>query len=74
MSTLKDLEIEVSSIKKDATGGVIEGTKADGTKVKINMKLAGPETTLVKIRIGIFGDREGFMAIHRQIDAKLESK
>lgn len=68
---LKDLGIEVASIQKDATGGVIEATRADGTRVKITLSPAGPDTTLVKIRIGIFGNRDASMAIHRKIETKL---
>ena len=72
MAALKDLEITVASIQKDATGGIIEATRADGTRVKITLSPAGPDTTSVKIRIGFFGDREASMAIHRQIESKLK--
>jgi len=73
MAALKDLEIRVASIQKDATGGLIEATRADGTRVRITLSPAGPDTTSVKIRIGVFGNREASMAIHRQIETKLKT-
>jgi len=68
---LKDLEIKVYNTAKDATGGVIEATKADGTKIKLNLKPSGPDTTSVKIRVGIFGDEEASRTISRQISVRL---
>jgi hypothetical protein len=74
LSALKDLRINVYSSKKDATEGDIEATKADGTKVKINLEPAGPDTTTVRIRVGMFGDEEASKIINRQIASKLGVK
>jgi hypothetical protein len=74
LSALKDLRINVYSSKKDATGGDVEATKADGTKVKITLEPAGPDTTSVRIRVGIFGDEEVSRIINRQIASKLGVK
>jgi hypothetical protein len=74
LSALKDLRINVYSSKKDVTEGDIEATKADGTKVKINLAPAGPDTTSVSIRVGIFGDEEVSRVINRQIASKLGIK
>ncbi len=74
LSALKDLPINVYSSKKDATEGDIEATKADGTKVKINLEPAGPDTTSVRIRVGMFGDEEASRVINRQIASKLGVK
>jgi len=74
LSALKDLRINVYSSKKDAIEGSIEATKADGTKVKIALEPAGPDTTSVKIRVGIFGDEETSRVINRQIASKLGVK
>jgi hypothetical protein len=71
LSALKDLRIDVYSSKKDATEGSIEATKADGTKVKIVLEPAGPDTTSVRIRVGTFGDEESSRVINRQIASKL---
>ena len=74
LSALKDLRININSSKKDATEGDIEATKADGTKVKINLEPAGPDTTTVRIRVGMFGDEEASRVINRQIAPKLGVK
>ena len=74
LSALKDLQINVRSTKKDATEGNIEATKADGTNVKIDLEPAGPSTTSVRIRVGLFGDEEASMVINRQIASKLGVK
>jgi hypothetical protein len=68
---LKDLGITVYNTEKDATEGNIEATKADGTKVKINLKPAGTDITAVKIRVGIFGDEEVSRTISNQISKRL---
>jgi hypothetical protein len=74
LSALKDLQINVRSSKKDATEGDIEATKSDGTKVKIVLEPAGPDTISVRIRVGTFGDEEASRVINRQIASKLEVK
>jgi len=74
LSALKDLRINVYSTKKDAIEGDIEATKTDGTKVKINLEPAGPDTTSVRIRVGTFGDEEVSRVINRQIASRLGVK
>ncbi len=74
LSALKDLQLNVRSSKKDATEGDIEATKADGTKVKINLEPTGPDTTSVRIRVGMFGDEEASRIIDRQIASRLGVK
>ena len=74
LSALKDLQMDVHTRKKDATEGNIEATKADGTKVKITLEPAGPDTTSVRIRVGTFGDEEVSRVINRKIASKLGVK
>ncbi len=74
LNALKDLQLNVRSSKKDATEGDIEATKADGTKVKINLEPTGPDTTSVRIRVGMFGDEEASRIIDRQIASRLGAK
>lgn len=71
IEALKDLGITIYNTKKDATEGDIEATKADGTKVKINLKPKGQDITAVKIRVGIFGDEEVSRTISNQISKRL---
>ncbi|MGQ9570457.1 MAG: DUF3568 domain-containing protein [Thermodesulfovibrionales bacterium] len=72
IGALKDIGITIYNTKKDATEGDIEATKADGTKVKINLKPKGQDITTVKIRVGIFGDEEVSRTISNQISKRLE--
>lgn len=74
LEALEALDIQVSRAEKDAAGGTIEATRADGTSVKLSVTPGGPDTTTVKIRIGTFGDQEASQAIHRQIAAQLGTK
>lgn len=71
IEALKDLGITIYNTKKDNTEGDIEATKADGTKVKINLKPKGQDITEVKIRVGIFGDEEVSRTISNQIAKRL---
>ena len=74
LAALKDLNIAIYNTEKDETGGTIEATKKDGTKVKINIKPTGSDTTLVKIRIGVFGDEDTSRMIGTQISKRLGKK
>ena len=74
LGALKDLAIPVTAIKKDEVGGTIEGKRGDGKAVKITLGDAGPGTTSVGIRIGIFGDEEASRAINRRIGERLGTK
>ena len=74
LAALKDLNIAIYNTEKDETGGTIEATKKDGTKVKINIKPTGSDTTLVKIRIGVFGDEDTSRLIGTQISKRLGKK
>lgn len=71
VKALKDLGITIYNTKKDATEGDIEATKADGTKVKINLKPKGQDITEVRIRVGIFGDEEVSRTISNQVSRRL---
>ncbi len=74
LGALKDLAIPVNSAKKDELGGTIEATRSDGKVVKITLETAGPGTTTVKIRVGMFGDEEASKAINRRIGERLGMK
>ena len=71
---MKDLEFKVNSSHKDATGGIIEAEKADGTKIKLKLKPEGTDTTSVKIRVGVFGDEDVSKLINRQISKRLGTR
>lgn len=72
MTSLKEMNITIQKEKKDSLGGEIDAVRADGTAVKIAVAPAGQGTTTVKIRIGIFGDKDGSEAINRRIAQHLK--
>jgi len=74
LSALKDLKISVYNTQKDPNEGSIEATEAGGTKVKLNLKITGPDTTSVKIRVGTFGDEELSKTISKKISDILGRK
>ena len=74
LGALRDLEISVYNTKKEMSEGVIEATRKDGKKVKLNLKSIDLDTTSVEIRVGVFGDEETSRAINRRISARLGKK
>jgi hypothetical protein len=70
LGALKDLGYDVISREKTESGGEIEAKKVGEDKVKINLSISGPGTTLVSIRVGIFGNE----AISRTIQGKITSE
>jgi uncharacterized protein DUF3568 len=74
LAALKQMDIRVDTSNKDALGGNIVAKRADGTDVKIKEEPADtPNTTRVKIRIGVFGDQEASETIQSKIDANLHA-
>jgi major membrane immunogen (membrane-anchored lipoprotein) len=71
LRALRDLDIIIVSSRKDETKGEIQARQSDDTKVKIAMEPSGPNTTLVKIRVGMFGDDAASRAINSKIASRL---
>ena len=69
LSALQDLGYRIISSQKDGTEGEIEARRIGGDKVRVGLSVSGPETTLVKIRVGVFGDE----AVSRTIERKIAS-
>lgn len=70
LDALKDLKYRIISSERGGEGGVIEAKLVGGDKVKISLSISGPGTTLVKIRVGVFGDE----SVSRTINSKIASK
>jgi hypothetical protein len=74
LDALKQMDIRVDTSNKDALGGDIVAKRADGTDVKIKEEPADtPNTTRVKIRIGVFGDQKASETMQSKIDANLHA-
>ncbi len=68
---LGDLDYRILSTQKDATEGEIEAKRVGGESVKVKLSVSGRGTTLVKIRVGIFGDEAASRTIERKIASRL---
>ena len=70
LDALRDLDYRIITSGRDGTAGEIEARQIGGDKVKVGLSVSGPETTLVKIRVGVFGDE----AVSRTIERKIASR
>jgi hypothetical protein len=71
---LKDLNYRIISRQKDDPEGEIEAKRIGEDTVKIHLMISGPGTTLVKIRVGMFGDEKESRAINSKIASRLGVK
>ncbi len=74
LGALKDLDIKVIHTERDKITGNIEARRNDGTKIKIELSQGGAGTTLLKIRVGIFGDETYSQTINSRIASRLGIK
>jgi hypothetical protein len=71
LAALRDADMKVTDTQRDSTQGTITATSAKDETVRVNLEQAGPGTTAVKIRVGVFGDEEVSRALHRRIASRL---
>jgi hypothetical protein len=74
LEALKDLDFRIIATQKGGTEGDIKAKKIGGDKVRIGLSIAWPGTTLIKIRVGIFGDEAASSAISHKIASRLGAK
>ncbi len=72
LEAVKDLDFRIIATQKKETEGNIEAKRIGGKKVRIALSIAGPETTFVKIRVGILGDEMASRVIRDRIASRLE--
>lgn len=71
LQALKALELRVEDTQKDRLGGNIKARRGDGTIVKVALEPKASDSTLVRIRIGTFGDRDASERIGKEIEKRL---
>jgi hypothetical protein len=71
-ATLEDLELVGIDRTVDKLKGKITARMAVGTKVTVNLKGTGTDSTSIKIKVGKLGDRSISMQILRNIEKRLE--
>lgn len=72
LDVLGEMGISIYNTNKD--GGLIEGTKKDGTNVRLAIESLTPKTTKVRIRVGKLGNEEESQQIDRNIRRHLNVK
>ena len=72
LGALDDLGYGILTSQKGESGGEIEAKKVGQDKVTVGLSISGPGTTLVTIRVGIFGDEEVSRTIQGKITSRLE--
>jgi len=65
---MKATEKSIDNLDKNR---VIKGKTDDGKDFQISLEALGKDVTMVKVRIGLFGDEKGSKAIHERIANKL---
>jgi hypothetical protein len=66
-----DLSMTIEEHKTDKHRGKIKARQPGGKAVKIKVKRKGSKITLVKIRVGTFGNKESSISIMEAIDRYL---
>ena len=71
VAALKDCQIKIEETKKDHISGKIKGKRADGTPVTVKVINKASNVTVVKIRVGLFGNKNASLIIKEAIDRRL---
>lgn len=71
LNALRDSNITIEEKTKDGISGTIKARRVTDTPVKINVVNKAAGATIVKIRVGAFGDRETSVIIKKAIDRRL---
>lgn len=71
LNALRDRNITIEEKVKDGISGTVKARRATDTSVKVVVINKASGATVVKIRVGIFGDKEASMLIKKAIDRRL---
>ena len=72
LAALSQMNIKVIKTEKDALSGTVSARRADDTSVTVKVEPTGADTTTVKIRVGMFGDRAASESIQARIVSSLK--
>jgi len=71
-TALRQLQIQIDRTTKDGLGGEIEAHRTDKTVVTVKLEPSGENATIVRIRIGTFGDQADSEMIQGRIAGLLQ--
>jgi uncharacterized lipoprotein len=72
LAALSQMHIKVIKTEKDALSGTITARRADDTSVTVKVEPTGADTTTVKVRVGMLGDRAASESIQARIVSSLK--
>jgi len=72
LKALEDLDIKVEEKTKDGISGTIKAKRANDDPVQIKVKRESSESTIVRIRVGMFGDKGASTTIMEAMDKYLD--
>ncbi|HSX82321.1 MAG TPA: DUF3568 family protein [Candidatus Saccharimonadia bacterium] len=67
LAAVESLQLHIDRQTIDGLGGEIQARRADGTKVRVDLKPSGNHSTSVSVRVGDMGDREMSERVQRTI-------
>jgi len=71
-TALRQLQVQIDRTTKDGLGGEIEARRADKTAVTVKVEPGDENDTIVRIRIGTFGDKADSEMIQARIASLLQ--
>jgi hypothetical protein len=71
IKVLEQLQFTRESSNRDGLAGRIEARRADGTPIRVSFELISNKVTSIKVKVGVFGDREISERIHEHIRENL---
>jgi hypothetical protein len=71
-TALRQFQVQIDRTTKDGLGGEIEARRSDKTAVTVTLEPSGENATIVRIRIGTFGDKVESEMIQNRIASLLQ--
>jgi len=71
-TALRQLQMQIDRTTKDGLGGEIEAHRSDKTAVTVKVEPSGENASIVRIRIGTFGDKAESEMIQARIASLLQ--
>jgi hypothetical protein len=72
LSALEGLDLRIETKLFDGLGGRLKAIRADNTTIRIRLIPETTRTTMVKVKIGTFGNLEQSENLHQAIRAQLK--
>ncbi len=71
VTAMEQLQFTKESSNRDGLAGKLEARRGDGTPITITFELVSDKVTSVRVRIGMFGDKDISERIHERIKENL---